>query len=62
MFFCFSLTVLIDGCTCSITLPSSSICGVTSSAMPEKNGCSVTDGVDTEPVPVVVVLVVMPVT
>ena len=38
------LTRLIDGCTCKTTLLSSSICGVTSSAMPEKNGCRVTDG------------------
>ena len=62
MFFCFSLTLLIDGWMCSITLPASSICGVTSSAMPEKNGCKVTDGVETELVAVDEVLVDMPVT
>jgi hypothetical protein len=43
-------------------LPSSSICGVTSSAMPEKNGCRVMFGVTTLPAALVVVLVLTPVT
>ena len=35
------LDTVTAGRTCSSTLPSSSICGVTSSATPEKKGCSV---------------------
>ena len=39
-----SVTSLTDGWMCRMMLPSSSICGVTSSAMPEKNGCTVIVG------------------
>ena len=58
----FSVTRLMVGCTCSITLPASSICGVTSSEMPEKKGCSVSVGVVTVLAPLLVVLLEMPVT
>ena len=44
MTFSFSATWLMAGCTCSITVPFSSICGVTSSEMPLKKGCSVSVG------------------
>jgi hypothetical protein len=50
------------GCTCRITLPASSICGVTSSEMPLKNGCKVRDGELLLLVPLLVVVVVTPVT
>ena len=52
-----SLTSLTEGLTCSVTMPWSSICGVTSSEMPEKKGCSVSDGVVTLPLAVAVVVV-----
>ena len=35
-----SVTALTEGCTCSVIMLPSSICGVTSSAMPEKKGVS----------------------
>ena len=56
MTFCFSVTTLIDGCTCRMMLFSSSICGVISRAIPEKKGCNVIEGVVTFPVPDVVVV------
>ena len=40
-------------------MPSSSICGVTSSAMPEKKGCTVIVGVVTLPEALAVVVVEM---
>ena len=36
-----SLTVLTAGCTCSVMKPLESMCGVTSSEMPLKKGCTV---------------------
>ena len=50
------LTKLTDGWTCRMISLFSSMRGVTSSAMPEKNGCKVTVGVVVVAVPVVVVL------
>ena len=61
-FLVFSSTTLTCGWTCRMMLPSSSICGVTSSEIPEKKGCSVMFGVTTLPAALVVVLVLMPVT
>ena len=52
-----SVTSLIDGWMCSVMLLPSSICGVTSSITPEKNGATVTVGVCCVVVPVVVVTV-----
>ena len=45
------------GCTCRVTLVPSSTCGVTSSEMPLKNGCSVSDGELLLLVPLLVVVV-----
>ena len=53
------VTLLTDGWICRMMLPSSSICGVTSSATPEKNGCRVTLGVVVVVVPVVVVVLTL---
>jgi len=44
MFLFWSVTSLTLGWMCRMTSPSSLICGVTSSAMPEKNGVSVMSG------------------
>ena len=44
MFFVFSTTFETDGCTCRMIWLCSSICGVTSNATPEKNGCTTIDG------------------
>ncbi len=55
-------TWLTDGCTCRMMLPSASICGVTSSTTPEKNGCKVTLGLVVAPLAVVFVVVDTPVT
>ena len=40
----FSVTEVTEGWMCSVMVSASSICGVTSSAMPEKNGVSVSEG------------------
>src|SRR6185295_6127041 len=57
-----SVTSLTAGWMCRMMLLASSICGVTSSTMPEKNGCTVTEGDCTVEVPVVVAVVVTLVT
>ena len=49
MTFSWSVISLMLGCMCNMTSPSSLICGVTSSAIPEKNGVSVNSGFDVVP-------------
>ncbi len=57
-----SLTSLTVGWMCSSTVPSSLICGVTSSATPEKNGVSSTSSDVVVVASPVVVLLLTPVT
>ena len=57
-----SVTSLTEGWMCRMMLLPWSICGVTSRTMPEKNGCTVTDGEVWEPALVVVVVVLTLVT
>ena len=57
-----SVTSLTEGWTCRMMLPASSIWGVTSSTMPEKNGCTVMVGEVCEAPALVTVFVVMLVT
>ena len=51
-----SRTSLTVGWMCRMIVPSAEICGVTSSAMPEKNGVSSTSRLVVEAVPVTVLL------
>ena len=54
--FVWSVTSLTVGWMCRITSPAALICGVTSSATPEKNGVNVTSRLVVAAVPVTVLL------
>ena len=56
----FSVTAVTDGWTCKVMVFASSICGVTSSAMPEKNGVSVSVGNVVVPLLLLVPAVIVP--